>query len=226
MSDADDAGPGPQPCVEGVDGTLVAYRERVHAPWWMWLVTVLLTSSLGIAYGFPLGAGWGLLVFLGAQGLAAWWLLGSAPLLVVDDRVLRAGRARLPLRYVGRIAPLDAEQTRQVRGPRADPAAYLCLRGWVARSVLVEVDDPDDPHPYWLLSTRHGRRLATTLAPARDAAREAVPPSGGPPTSRADVAGWEGETSRTIGTSTSDGTGAAGATGGGDDTDGDRTGTA
>jgi hypothetical protein len=95
-------------------------------------------------------------------------LLGTAPLVVVDDLVLRAGRARLPLRYAGRIAPLTTDQTREVRGRRADPAAYLCTRGWISRSILVEVEDDDDPHPYWLISTRHGDRLAPILAAARD----------------------------------------------------------
>jgi hypothetical protein len=160
---------------EGVDGVRVDYRERVSAPWWMWVVTVLLTGSLGVAYGYPLGRAAGVVSFVVAQGLASWWLLATAPLVVVDDRVFRAGRARLPLRFVGRVAPLDPAQTREARGTLADPAAYLCLRGWVTRSVLVEVDDPDDPHPYWLVSTRHGHALATALAPARDRARDRVP---------------------------------------------------
>jgi hypothetical protein len=167
----DPATPAGDALVEGRDGTVVAYRERLHAPWWVWLVGVVLTGSLGIAYGYPLGAPAGWVVFVGCMGLVAWWLLATAPLVVVDDVVLRAGRARLPLRCAGRIAPLDAAQTRDARGRLADPAAYLCLRGWVAASVLVEVEDPDDPHPYWLVSTRHGHDLARALAAARDAAR-------------------------------------------------------
>ncbi len=154
--------------VEGVDGTVVAYRERLHAPWPVWFVAFVLAGSLGVAYGFPLGPTAGLVSFAVVMGLAALLLLGTAPLVVVDDLVLRAGRARLPLRYAGRIAPLTTDQTREVRGRRADPAAYLCTRGWISRSVLVEVEDEDDPHPYWLISTRHGDRLAPILAAARD----------------------------------------------------------
>jgi hypothetical protein len=154
--------------VEGVDGTVVAYRERLHAPWPVWFLALALAGSLGVAYGFPLGPTAGLVSFAAVMVLAALLLLGTAPLVVVDDLVLRAGRARLPLRYAGRIAPLTADQTRDVRGRRADPAAYLCTRGWISRSVLVEVEDDDDPHPYWLISTRHGDRLAPILAAARD----------------------------------------------------------
>jgi hypothetical protein len=172
-----DQPPTTAPAVEGVDGTTVAYRERVHAPAWLWLGAVALTASLGVAYGYRLGAAAGAVTFVVAQLLVSWWLLATAPLVVVDDLVLRAGRARLPLRYVGRIAPLDAAQSRDARGRLADPAAYLCLRAWVSQSVLVEVEDPADPHPYWLVSTRHGHDLAPVLAAARDAALAAA---GGP----------------------------------------------
>jgi hypothetical protein len=164
---------------EGLDGTVVAYHERLHAPWFVWALATFLTASLAVAYGFYLGDVAGLVTFAVTEGLVVWWLVATAAPVVVDDQVLRAGRARLPLRYVGRIAPLDAEQTRDARGRLADPAAYLCTRGWLSRSVLVEVDDDRDPHPYWLVSTRDGHALARALAPARDAAKAVAGPTDG-----------------------------------------------
>ena len=159
--------------VEGVDGSHVVYRERLHAPWPVWVVVTLLVLSLAVAYGHTLGVTAGVVTFVVTEAVVVWWLLATAPLVHVDELVLRAGRARLPVRYAGRIAPLDETQTRDARGRLADPAAYLCTRGWIGRSVLVEVDDPDDPHPYWLISTRHGHALAQALAASRDAARGA-----------------------------------------------------
>ena len=85
--------------VEGVDGTVVAYQERLHAPWYVWGLATFLTASLGVAYGFYLGDLAGLLTFLATEALVAWWLLATAARVVVDDRVLRAGRARLPLQH-------------------------------------------------------------------------------------------------------------------------------
>jgi Protein of unknown function (DUF3093) len=161
----------PRPLVEGLDGTAVVFRERIYAPWVLWVVATSLTASLGVAYGYRLGALAGVLTFAVGEVVAVALLLTTAPLVVVDDTVLRAGRARLPLRHVGRIAPLDAGQTRDARGAKADPTAFLCTRGWVATAVIVEVDDPDDPHPYWLVSTRRARSLAPLLAEARDRAR-------------------------------------------------------
>ena len=31
---------------------------------------------------------------------------------------------------------------------------------------MVEVTDPDDPHPYWLFSTRHPEKVASVLRQA------------------------------------------------------------
>ncbi len=46
---------------------------------------------------------------------------------------------------------------------RLDARAWLLLRGWIPGVVRVRLDDPDDPTPYWLVSSRHPRRLAAAL---------------------------------------------------------------
>ena len=66
------------------------------------------------------------------------------------------------------------------RGVRLDARAYLLIRGWIPGLVRVELDDPDDPTPYWLVSTRHPVRLAAALSRGRVGA---PPPSDtAPPT--------------------------------------------
>ncbi len=46
---------------------------------------------------------------------------------------LRACGAALPLAAAGQVAALDAAQTRAMRGPRADPAAFLLARPYLPR---------------------------------------------------------------------------------------------
>jgi hypothetical protein len=55
---------------------------------------------------------------------------------------LRVGAASLPLAAVGEVAALDEAQTRSLRGPRADPAAFLIIRPYLRRAVYVEVISP------------------------------------------------------------------------------------
>jgi len=153
---------------EGTDGTAISYRERLVAPITVWLITAALTASLGVAYGHWLGTTAGIGAFLISEAIVAFLLITRTPLVVVDDAVFRAGKARLPLRHVGRIVPLDRDESITAKGAAADPRAYLCSRGWIPESVLVEVTDELDPHPYWLVSTRHAHDLASSLATERD----------------------------------------------------------
>ena len=57
--------------------------------------------------------------------------------------------------------PLD--ETRRIAGVEADARAYLLIRPYLKRAVKVEITDPADPAPYWLIGTRHPEELARVL---------------------------------------------------------------
>jgi hypothetical protein len=48
-------------------------------------------------------------------------------------------------------------------GPELDPAAHLVHRAWVGPVVRIEVTDPDDDTPYWIVSTRDPDALVAAL---------------------------------------------------------------
>jgi DUF3093 family protein len=102
-------------------------------------------------------------LLLVVYGLFLW--VGSARV-VVHAGVLHAGSAHIAAEHLAEPEPLDAEQTRRVLGVDADARAFLLTRPYLKRSVKVLVSDPADPTPYWVLSTRHPRRLAGALAAA------------------------------------------------------------
>jgi len=74
-----------------VDG--VRYEERLWAPAWMWVVAALLTLTVGVAYGVPLGLQWGALAFVIVGVGLAWLLIGSATRIRVSSAGLAAGRS-------------------------------------------------------------------------------------------------------------------------------------
>ncbi len=142
----------------------VVYAERLFVPLRWWVQGIMLVASLWLALvvAVPGALAWvvsGLALALLAAGLTAY---GSAR--VVVDRVgLRAGRAWIGGEHLGAVTALDAGETRRVAGPEADARAYLVLRPYVARAVRVEIIDPADPTPYWLVSSRHPDALATAI---------------------------------------------------------------
>jgi Protein of unknown function (DUF3093) len=148
------------------------YRERLRVPVSWWLIPPLATGSVWLAvhhvYGpqvsLPVAAG---VLLLSSAGLIAY---GRA-VVAVEPYGFVAGRARLPLWAVGEIVGLDADRARAARGSEADPRAFLLVRGYIEPMVRVDVEDPADPVPYWLVSTRHPDELAAALSAARDAVR-------------------------------------------------------
>ncbi len=141
------------------------YHERLGVPlrWWAQGTMLVATLWLAVVVALPGPTAW---VITGAAmallALALFWY-GDARV-VVEDGWFRAGRARIEAEYVGPVAALDAEQTRNVAGRDADARAYLMLRPYLKRAVRVEIADPADPTPYWLVSSRHPEALADALA--------------------------------------------------------------
>ena len=74
---------------------------------------------------------------------------------------LKVGAAHVPVSAIARSAEVPKSAKSAALGRQLDPAAYVVHRAWVAPMILLVLDDPDDPTPYWLVSCRHpGRALA------------------------------------------------------------------
>jgi hypothetical protein len=52
---------------------------------------------------------------------------------------------------------------RRVVGREGDPAAFVSIRPWIGPGVQVWLDDPEDPTPYWVVSSRHPARVVEAL---------------------------------------------------------------
>lgn len=146
------------------DGT--SYSEWVGPPPAWWVLSGLFSLSWLVAVGFYLGPLAGVLAFAVSQGLLTVVLLGLAVRLRLDGPELQVGLAVLDLRYVCAVHALDADATAGRTGPRADARAHLVLRPYAKTAVELTLDDPADPVPYWLVSTRRPARLAEAVGAA------------------------------------------------------------
>jgi hypothetical protein len=129
--------------VTGVSSeTNVLYDERLNVPlrWWVQAIMFLATVWLAFAVALPLPVAWAATAVITAGAVALLLGYGSARVRV-EGGVLLAGRD-------------------------ADARAFLLLRPYLKRSVRIEVTDPEDPAPYWLVSTRRPEELAGALVAA------------------------------------------------------------
>ena len=150
--------------------TRVERSERLTLPWWLWLAGLAAAGLLAaeVWMGAPGLRAWlPFVVLLPATAAGLWWLgrirvSVRAGELLVDD-------ARLPVRYVADVVPLDSAGRREVLGVGADPLAFVVQRPWIGGAVQVVLDDPADPTPFWVVSTRRPVELAEAILAARDA---------------------------------------------------------
>jgi hypothetical protein len=144
------------------------YRERLGVPATWWLVAALCVVMLGTTLWAGLSIIVGAAVYLVLGGACAAGLLAWGALTIeVADGELRVGSRCLPLGQVGQVTALDRAQTRALRGPRANPEAYLLVRPYLPEAVYIEVVGQPADRPYWLIASRRPDELAAAVSGAR-----------------------------------------------------------
>jgi hypothetical protein len=147
----------------------VTFSERLTVPWWAWPVglaaTAMLAAELAIGAFFLRNP----LTFAVAAALTVAGLLWLSRIRVqVRDDTLRVDDATLPVGAVGSVVAVDGPGRHDLLGVDADPLAFVILRSWIPGGVRIDLADPDDPTPYWFVSTRHPDRLVAALERARE----------------------------------------------------------
>jgi hypothetical protein len=150
------------------------YRERLWATPWLFLSTLLVIPAVMLVFA-PIDFAVGVVLAIVFYVAIAVALAVSAPTVRVTQDELVAGTARIPLGLTGAPTAFTGEAATLERGQRLDARAWLLIRGWIKPVVKVPVTDPDDPTPYWLLSTRNPNQLVRVLDEARRRSAEQSP---------------------------------------------------
>jgi hypothetical protein len=146
----------------------VDYAERLTVPLRWWVQGTMFVASLWLAVlaATPEVVAWSVTAV--AMALLVVLFVGyGQPRVSVDGSTFRAGRAHIPLELVARATALDADGVRRQAGVDADARAYLLLRPYLKRGVRVDIADPADPTPYWLVSSRRPDALVSALEAGR-----------------------------------------------------------
>jgi hypothetical protein len=151
------------------------FYERRRVPWWWWVVALAIAiPSVEIVVVFApemtSHGGWlralvTLLVTVAA--VAALLVSLSRSELEVTQTGLRADRDMLPVTAIAQLRVLDRDEMRAVLGREARADAYLSTRPWLHTGVQIEVGDPADATPYWVVATRRPQELAEVLRTLR-----------------------------------------------------------
>lgn len=142
----------------------VKHDERLRAPAWWWLLVLLLVVTAAVAvFAYvspPVGIAVTLFFLVGLSGI----LIGYGSLRVrVDQDQLQVGRFRIESRWIAGAEVVEGQAARDLLGAGADRRDFLLTRPYIDGVVRVRLDDPADPHPHWIISTRRPQQLADAI---------------------------------------------------------------
>lgn len=142
---------------------MILYRERLWAAPWLFISTALVMPASLIVF-LPINVTAGIIIAIGLYALIVFSLIMSSPTITVTATEFTAGRASIERTFLGAVEAFDGDDATLERGQRLDARAWLMIRGWVSPVVKIDVLDPEDPAPYWLVSTRRPRELQRVLS--------------------------------------------------------------
>jgi DUF3093 family protein len=140
----------------------VLFTEKLWPGAWIWVVAAGLASA-GILVFAPISMTAGITAAVVLFAVETALLVLSTPALTVTARTLQVGRASIERGLTGPAEAFRGKEATAERGTRLNGLAYLCIRGWIDPVVRIEIDDPSDPTPYWLTSTRRPDELTAVL---------------------------------------------------------------
>lgn len=138
-------------------------------PWW-WILPaagLAILIAVQVNLGVPAIPMWVPHAVLLPVAAAVLMWFSKTEIRVVDETggetEVWVGSAHLPDDVVARSAEVPRSAKSAALGRQLDPAAYVVHRAWIGPMVLLVLDDPDDPTPYWLVSSRHPERVLAAL---------------------------------------------------------------
>jgi hypothetical protein len=144
--------------------TPAGYAERLTVPWWSWVPFLIGGAALALEISISATEAPGWISFAVVLPVVVALMLWVGRLRVaVTPTEFQVDDARLPVGVISGVVALDAEGKREILGIGAHPLAFVVQRPWIGGAVQVLLDDPADPTPYWVVSTRHPVKVATAL---------------------------------------------------------------
>lgn len=141
----------------------IRFREIVRWPLWLWFLAFLFNGSIILIFWAAFDDRATSIVAI-LLTLSTFYVAHTSRLtLEVSNTQLRVGKASIEKIYLGEALTLNRAEMRYHRGPGCDATAYLAIRFWIPTGIRIEIADPRDPTPYWLVSSKNFEKFATAL---------------------------------------------------------------
>ena len=139
------------------------FKEVLRPPIWVLGFIYFLLLSLVIALWAAFDNTVAFTSFVAATIAIIYIAYAMRSTITFDGEELRIDRAHIESKYLGKVTILDSDAMRLLRTRDADPASYLAIKFWTPTGIKIEVIDPRDPTPYWLITSKRGEEIAALL---------------------------------------------------------------
>ena len=143
------------------------FKEVLRPPIWVLAFIYFLLLSLVIAIWAAFGSLLTIYTFIIATVALIYIAFKMRSIISITTEELRIDNAHIDLKYLGEVTVLDASAMRLLRTRDANPAAYLAIKFWTPTGIKIELKDPRDPTPYWLITSKRGQEIAALLNNSR-----------------------------------------------------------
>jgi len=135
------------------------YTERVLPTVYFYIASITLPLSLFlVALPFSEVVSISLALASIPLVLVLSWL--GSPLIALDQQTLSIGQASIETKYLGKAEVVSPHEAFLERGVKLDSRAFTKFQIGVKQLVKIEIQDKQDPTPYWLIATRNPEVLA------------------------------------------------------------------
>ena len=122
-----------------------------------------MAASLSLAVWAAIGSQAALIISAIQIALLILAAQQSSLTITVTKGWLLVGPAAIERAFIHNFKALEFKEYKRIRGVDADPASYLQIRFWVSTAIKIDLRDPKDKTPYWLISTNRANELAKVL---------------------------------------------------------------
>jgi len=151
------------PNAENKSGNSPTFREVIYPSLAPISFAFFLISSIGVIFASAYGSSWGWVITLLLTISTFVGIYRSRLIIEVKDGKLFVAGAKIEKKYIGEVSALNSSEMKRLRGRDANAIAFTEVRFWVKGGVKIDVNDANDPVPYWLVSSKHTEKLVSAI---------------------------------------------------------------
>lgn len=142
------------------------FRERLTPSLWI-IVSAMIVAPMASLVIMRQNPSMALIVGVVVAVVVIALILTTAKTVEVSGGELRVGKAHIPVELLGTPVATTGSEARIARGQNLQARSFTTIRGGIDGVVTVAVNDPADPTPAWVVSSRTPDRLAAAIGVAQ-----------------------------------------------------------